>query len=263
MTQENNNNNNNNNNQNGPRPHNPNQRRGFHNRKPNHNRPQGQGGNQGRPERSEGLEGQRKPQSAAGGEGGAQQGQQRRDNRFHHGPKNNNRGPQQNHHRNRFNHRGPNHQQPRHDRPKPGSDTVYDRYIQLVQDYVNARKKYYEMFYRADDNQIRKIEEAYYKTIDALGTFEKNLDENKREQFLSKVDMYKFDTTYSENRKYVEGPQRGHHGLLPIAIDVENPGDGPFEDPHILQTQIKRASFKEDKEETVGTIEDYKKIKGL
>lgn len=260
MNQENNNNNNNQNNGG---------KRGFHNRRhrPHHgNRPQGQnqGGQQG-PRQAQGRENAQN-QGAEPGQGqNPQSGQPRRENnRFqgrggqHHRGHNNHHGRHQN--------RGHGHnrqeQTHRHDlRPKTGVDAIYDRYYQLVQDYVNARKKYYEFYYRADDNQMRKIEDQYHRSIFALRDFEKGLEEWKKEFLLKKVDMFKFDTTYSENRKYVEGPQKGHYGLLPI--QVENPGEGPFENPHVLQTQIQRQSYKDDTEESVGTIEDYKRLKGL
>lgn len=238
MNQSNNNNSNNNrpqgNQQPGNRPQNG-PRKGFHGR----GRP-GQGNRQ-----------ENRPEGQGSGQGGNQ----------------NNRRPQ--HGRNP--HHQPHHHRPQHANQqqnshpqKGGSDAVFLRYEQLQQEHNNARKKYFEMFGTPDNNLKKKLENTFNKTLEALDKYELSLQPWQREQLLKKIELYKFDLTYSENHELIkpealkEKPCYGFYPGLSEALP-----HAPFEDPHFLPNQINRASFKDDTEESVGSIEDYKKLKGL
>ncbi len=177
------------------------------------------------------------------------------------GPRHPHQGQGPRHHNN--NHRRPqhgHHQQQAPNRPKNGVDAIFDRYENLMQEHVNARRKYYDLYYTADDNQIRKLEDNFYRTLEAVRRWEDNLEPWKKEFLLKKIEMYGFDTTYSQNRELIKpDAPKPSYGLYSGLSDT--PPEAPFEDPHYLQTQ--KQSFQEDTEESVGSIEDYKRLKGL
>lgn len=251
--------------QGGNRPHHNNQgghggqRRGFQGR----GRPQGQHNNQhaqGNPNQGQqnGQQGQGNQQQAGGGQGQGQgrhqQGGQHPNQRRHHHGRN---------HHNRPRHPNQNNQGQGPRQHGGERDVVFERYEQLRTEHMAARKKYFEMFGTPDNNLKRKLENTFNKTIEALANYEKTLQPVQREALLKKIELYDFDLTYSNNRELIKPDEtiKPSFGLYPGLSDT--PPEAPFADPHYLQTQINRASFKEDTEESVGSIEDYKKLKGL
>lgn len=238
-------------------------RKGFHSgRRPQQNNPNGN--RQQGPGNQQNTQGQ----SAAQGQGprqpGQGQGQQRPAGQG--GNPNQNQGQRRPHHGNRnpqHRHRHPN-QNTHHNQPQAprGNDAIFDRYEQLRNEHMAARKKYFEMFGTPDNNLKRKLEITFNKTVEALSNYENTLSPEQREALLKKIELYKFDLTYSENRELIKDPTiKPAFGLYPGLN--ETPPEAPFQDPHFLQTQSNRPSFKDDTEESVGSIEDYKKLKGL
>lgn len=130
-----------------------------------------------------------------------------------------------------------------------GMDLVRAKYLSLVEQHVEARRKYYDLFYRADPNQLRKLEREFTDSQAKVLAFEESLKPNDREELIKDYGGKPEDRVYTQN-----------HELPPEQIDVPTQGD--FEDPHVLESQ-KAANFKDDTEETVGTIEDYNKLKGI
>lgn len=140
--------------------------------------------------------------------------------------------------------------QNRNRRPKSLTPArILQKYDNLLEQHIVARRKYYEMHGRAQGRQLEKIESNFMKTLDSLRRFEEGLKDWQLEVLKDKIDSYPADRQYSAT-----------HGLEPKGEDV--PFSGEFEDPHLLPTQ-KEADFSEDTEESVGTIEDYKTYKGL
>lgn len=130
-----------------------------------------------------------------------------------------------------------------------GIDLIRSKYLSLVEKHVEARRKYYDFFYRADPNQLRKLEKEFVDSQAQLLAYEESLTPEDRERLHVDYGGKPEDRVYSSN-----------HEISPEQQDVPTQGD--FEDPHVLETQ-KRADFKDDTEESIGTIEDYKKLKGL
>lgn len=130
-----------------------------------------------------------------------------------------------------------------------GIDLVRSKYLSLVEKHVEARRKYYDFFYRADPNQLRKLEKEFVDSQAQLLAYEESLTPEDRERLHVDYGGKPEDRVYSSN-----------HEISPDQQDVPTQGD--FEDPHVLESQ-KRADFKDDTEESVGTIDDYKKLKGL
>ncbi len=130
-----------------------------------------------------------------------------------------------------------------------GMDLIRAKYLSLVEKHVEARRKYYDFFHRADPNQVRKLEREFTDTQAQLLAYENSLGASEREQLERDYGGRPEDRAYSSN-----------HQISPEAQPVSTQGD--FEDPHVLESQ-KRADFSQDTEESVGTIDDYKRLKGL
>jgi GTPase involved in cell partitioning and DNA repair len=124
---------------------------------------------------------------------------------------------------------------------------VMQKYDNLLEQHVIARRKYFEMYGRASGKQLSKLEKNFYDTLSDLRNYESKLEDWQKEVLQNKVDMYPQDTLITE--KYQETSER-----------VDFVGD--FEDPHLLETQ-RSSNYAQDTEETEGSIEDYLKYKGL
>lgn len=138
---------------------------------------------------------------------------------------------------------------PQSERRPPYLDRAYEKYQNLLDQHLIARKKYFELFYRADSQQKLKLERNFYQTLFDLRDFEEKATDEIREFLLIKTDGKKRDLIYSEN-----------HSLETVGkIEIQ---DNQIVDPHLLTSQIK-ADYKTDTEESSGTLEDYNKYKGI
>lgn len=126
---------------------------------------------------------------------------------------------------------------------------ILQKYDNLLEQHIVARRKYYEMHGRVQGKQLDKVEKNFFKTMEAIRTFEDGLKDWQRDVLKEKIDAYPEDRQYSST-----------HELGTKGDDV--PFSGEFEDPHLLQSQIE-ADYSNDTEESVGTIDDYKNYKGL
>lgn len=197
----------------------------------------GGGGSNNNPNRPQNAnQGQRQPQ-----QGGGQQGQ----------------GPARAENRNK-DFRQANSSQQR--RPRRGSgrpltsNQVLVKYDNLLEQHLITRRKYYDYFNRVDDRQLRKLEKNFYDSIEHLRRFEANLEPWQRENLEKrKTERYKLDLTYSNNR-----------GWNPEEVAKADFQPDENEDPHFKDSQREAfEEYKEDTEESEGTLEDYLKLKGL
>ncbi len=129
------------------------------------------------------------------------------------------------------------------------AEKVVVRYDQLQEAHIQARKKYYDFYYRADPQQLDKFERSFDRTLVELREFESRLGPQDYQILKSKRDNYHLDLTYSTN-----------HQLDPEKYPMDS--DLKIEDPHTLESQIK-CDFSNDKEESYGNADDYKKYKGI
>lgn len=235
-----------NNNNNSPRPpgNNPNNNRRHNNQRrrpqgpnpnPNPNQNQGQNPNQNQ-----------RPQSNAGpgpgpGQGNAGGPQRRRPNRNHNNrPRNPNQNPNQNQPRDNNQNNGP---------QGLNVERIYEKYLNLLDQHLIARRKYHDLFYRADPAQKNKLERNFYNTLNDIRDFEARLAPEARALFEKRNNGLKQDNIYTSNHE------------LPLVGDTPPPAT-EWADPHFLQSQ-QAANFVEDKEESVGSAEDYLKYKNL
>jgi hypothetical protein len=153
-------------------------------------------------------------------------------------------GPQRNRRRYRG---GPNRNRP----PSPSSqlDRLVEKYINLLDQHLVARRKFHDLYYRAEIPQLNKLERLFYQSLNDLREFENRIPEEMKPVFNQRVNGLKPDTTYSEN-----------HQLNPD--QKINEAELEIHDPHLLQSQ-KAKNYREDTEESVGSLEDYNQYKNL
>ncbi len=134
------------------------------------------------------------------------------------------------------------------------SNQVLVKYDNLLEQHLITRRKYYEYFNRVDERQLYKLEKNFFDSIEHLRRFEANLEPWQREALEKrKTERYKLDLTYSDNRGW--DPKE----VTKVEVRLEE-----IEDPHFKDTQKEAYSeYREDREESVGTYEDYLKLKGL
>jgi hypothetical protein len=104
-----------------------------------------------------------------------------------------------------------------------------------------------------DDRQLYKLEKNFYDSIEHLRRFEDSLEPWQREALEKrKTERYRLDLTYSNNR-----------GWNPEEIAKADYQPDENEDPHFKESQKEAfEEYKNDTEESVGSYEDYLKIKG-
>ncbi len=128
-------------------------------------------------------------------------------------------------------------------------ESIYVKYLTLMEHHLSARKKYFALFDRADPQQKAKLERNFTGSMAKVREFEEALSEEDLAAFKAKVNGLKNDSTYSENHE--------------IAFDAEPVSfDSGAAEPHYLETQ-KNSNFSEDVEESVGSMEDYLSYKGV
>lgn len=127
-------------------------------------------------------------------------------------------------------------------------DEIIFKYDHLLEQHVQARRKYFELFYRKDPRRVEKLERNFQKTSMDIRSFETRLKPWQLEVLYKRTEGYPLDLDYSESsqEKVVDE--------LPTA---------PFIDIHINASQRARSSYKDDTEESVGSFEDYEKYKEL
>ena len=130
----------------------------------------------------------------------------------------------------------------------PSSESIIKRYGKILDLHLAARKKHHDLFHKADPQQKTRLEKNYYQTLENLRKFEEGLRPEEKELFFKEYRALNPDITYSNNH---ELSQEGE--VLSMT---------EFEDPHVLPGQ-RESAYAEDTEESTGTIEDYKKFKGL
>ena len=128
-------------------------------------------------------------------------------------------------------------------------ERVYRKYDHLIEVHSHARKKYFEMYFRADPRQKEKLYNNFVRSLEEFHKFENTLTDEEKDVYRARYKRQELDTTYTEN-----------HSISPVGEEVNL--SSKFPDPHYLKSQ-QEADYSSDQEETSGSIEDYKAYKGL
>lgn len=133
------------------------------------------------------------------------------------------------------------------------TNQVLVKYDNLLEQHLITRRKYYEYFNRVDERQLYKLEKNFFDSIEHLRRFEASLEPWQREALEKrKTERYRPDLTYSMNR-----------GWNPEEIAKEHFEPDENEDPHFTDNQKEAfEAYRDDTEESVGSYEDYLKLKG-
>jgi hypothetical protein len=193
------------------------------------------------------------------------QGQPRPQNPNQNRPHNPNQPRPQGQHPNQQQGPGQKRRHPQHNKPRPQGEArppqpqgsggplnierIYEKYLNLLDQHIIARRKYHDLFYRADPAQKNKLERNFYNTLNDIREFESKLAPDVMTLFEKRNNGYQYDRIYTTNHE------------IPVEGDVV-PDDLPPAEPHLLRSQI-AADYSGDVEESVGTAEDYLKYKGF
>lgn len=131
-----------------------------------------------------------------------------------------------------------------------GEDFVIVKYLNLLDQHIVARRKYFDNFERVGEKQREKLERNFIETQKTFLAFKERLKDEDLKIFNEKFESLKPDLTYSTNHQLPTGEVEPE-----VTVDQ-------IEDPHYLQTQI-QANYAEDTEESVGSMDDYKAYKGV
>ncbi len=125
---------------------------------------------------------------------------------------------------------------------------VLQKYDNLLEQHLIARKKYSEVHGRLSGRQLDKVVANLEKSRRNLYNYESTLQLDWQKEVIAKrVNLYPEDRQFSTT-----------YDLEPVGDEVSF--EGEFEDPHLLPKQ-KEASWADDTEESAGTMEDYEKYK--
>jgi hypothetical protein len=130
------------------------------------------------------------------------------------------------------------------------TNRVCSHYDTLQDQHIIARKKFFELFYRADKNQKRKLENKFNATLEALRKYEAELKPDQKILLQKKVNGQPLDLTYSSTRE-----MSAEHSFVEECTTPD--------DIHINEIQKERDNYSTDTEESLGSIDDYKKYKGI
>jgi hypothetical protein len=156
--------------------------------------------------------------------------------------------PNNNKNRKRYNSNNSNNNNNRNGNSK--TNRVCSHYDTLQDQHIIARKKFFELFYRADKNQKRKLENKFNATLEALRKYEAELKPDQKILLQKKVNGQPLDLTYSSTRE-----MSAEHSFVEECTTPD--------DIHINEIQKERDNYSTDTEESLGSIDDYKKYKGI
>ncbi len=126
---------------------------------------------------------------------------------------------------------------------------VLHKYENFLEQHLNARRKYFEQFYRTHEDGRARLEHNFFKSIEQLRDFEEKLPDDVKILLKNHIDRYREDNIYTQNHE------------LPLAPPKEEIVT-KIEDPHRLESQ-KQAKYAHDAEESNGSLDDYYAYKGV
>jgi len=248
--QQNYNNNHNQNNNNQPRRNHPNQQQNG-NRSQAANRPNNQSKNRNQPQNNNPQNNNRPNRQSQNQnyQGNSQQNNYQNNNRNFNNSQNGHRHPQTNNHPNNQSRNRNNHNNQRGHLPpsRMTPSKITERYDLLLEDHIKARRNYFYYFYSTDEKLRTKCHEQFDKTLLELRNFESSLRESWQQEALSRrSNPYPLDLDHSTK-----------HQLPQIEEKVDPKIQ--FEDIHFAS--VTKINFKDDQEESLGSIEDYLQYK--
>lgn len=131
-----------------------------------------------------------------------------------------------------------------------GIDYITTKYLNLLDQHIQARRKYFENFDRVNGATLDKLEQNFIESQKLFLTFKEKLNDEDRKNFEARYESIKPDTIYSSNHDLNDESYKVPEEQLVI------------EDPHLLESQ-KKSNFSDDTEESMGSIEDYKSYKNI
>ena len=121
------------------------------------------------------------------------------------------------------------------------------KYWNLFEEYLNARKRYQGLSYESNVAKKTKAYNHYIRSLETWRHWQDKLSDTDRE--------------YLDKRSFEAKLENSYTTLNGIKHDVSQVDwEGPFFDQHFLKEQ-QEADFSKDTEESLGSFEDYQKMK--
>ena len=161
------------------------------------------------------------------------------------GPNNSNNQSRRPHHAKNQRRNHPN-QNTKNRQPHPVNniDQLLMQFDRLVEQHIEARKKFFEFYYRVDYNRRDKLEDQFYFTGQNILRFQRELPHwQLKELQKHRTDIYSIDNIYSSSH-----PEGENLPMNPAVNEAHY---------HLSPKQLKRESYRADQEISVGTYEDY------
>ena len=135
------------------------------------------------------------------------------------------------------------HHRPQHSAQR-GEEKWFQEYEYLIKSHNESRKRYFDQFYRVDQYRRRRLELNFFRAAEKLRSFEQQITAKQWTHIhAKKYKSYPQDITYSTNH----------------ALTASEPVPQEFTDSMVRPDQLNRPSFRDDQEESVGSMEDYQK----
>ena len=135
------------------------------------------------------------------------------------------------------------------------SEKFLKTYESLIKNHNDRRRIYFDNYHKGGHHRQRKLELAFFDAVENLRAFEDKITETQRKLVeKNKWILYGEDRTYSKNRSLTVAPECQEEQKPP---SPSSSPDETYEDPMTSPVQLKRKSFKDDREESLGTMEDY------
>jgi hypothetical protein len=129
-------------------------------------------------------------------------------------------------------------------------DYLKKEFNKIFDNYLILKTNLFNIYYTNDLQRKKSIKNKYFNALKSLNEFENKLKPWQKEQIISHGINYPEDKDYSINHATDLKNNEENEKESSINLEEDN-----IVDPHILITQVKRESFKEDNEESAADPE--------
>jgi len=137
-------------------------------------------------------------------------------------------------------------------------EALEKQYETLQQNLIDKRRQLYDQYYRCDLKYLPTLEKNYHQAQENIYAFLKNLSPKERELLKNKIDPYPLDQGHelylkeqNQNNQNIEQMTFSQNISIPAPFPLGNLS------PHFETIKGISEDLKGDKEESVGSMEDY------
>ncbi len=135
------------------------------------------------------------------------------------------------------------------DKPEPlKAGNIFNAYFVVLKKYLRSRNKFFNAFREKVDRRSRGAQNDYQRNLNALRKFQRGLKNWQKEELNNHLNALPLDSEYSTNNPDAETVS-------------ERPEKVSFFSFHEKPSQVQRDSYKQDTDESTGSMEDYQSYK--